>query len=232
MIGSQHLGINPANANAVSSQHIYSGAVVSSHFSAGAIQPNAIGFALPIPLGAPAVSNTNGVYTRASVLSASSVNSTVAPGTQPDLARNVIVKFTPASASSSLWSGGTIAVVGSDILGAAVSETFAVTALNTADTNGVSGSKCFASIGTISFSNVSLHTASSSASSDFSFHIGFGGRVGLPFSVQSTNNILSVFKGTSKAAHTGHTGNVPNAGVEIGTWAAASACHAVVYLSR
>lgn len=221
-------------SSGVSVNNIADGVVGSRALSAGGVVPANIGFAFPVYIGFPAVSNTNGVYTRASVLSASSVNSSVGPGTNLDYPRNVIVKFTPASASSGLWSGGSIVLSGVNIVGATVSESFAVTALNTCDTAGISGTVAWAAgpqPATISFSNVSLHTASSSASSDFSFHVGFGAKVGLPYSVAHTAHVLTVIQSSATTAHTVHTGAAGTAGIEA-AWAATRAHHAYVNLSK
>lgn len=167
-------------------------------------------------LGQHKVSASNAVYTKDSLYSASSVNSTAAPGTAVDFPRNVVVRLTPSTGSSGLYSGGSIVIVGSDIAGAAASEAFAVTALNTIS-QGIAGSVCFASIGTISHSNVTVHTASSSASNALSLHIGVGNIVALPNSASGTGAVAYAWIGTAAqpGSFTVQTGAVPVAGVSF-----------------
>lgn len=154
-------------------------------------------------------SASNNVYTRVSVLSAATVNSTVAPGTQPDYARNLVVRLTPNTGSSDYWSGGTINVIGSDFLGRSLSESWAITALRTL-TAGSAGSYAFASVGTVSFRSVSAATASSSDSAAFSLHIGAGQVLGLPASVRSSNAVQWGYIGTAKQSTISATASTSN----------------------
>jgi hypothetical protein len=154
-------------------------------------------------------SASNNVYTRSDVLSAATVNSTVAPGTQPDYARNLVVKLTPNTGSSAYWSGGTIVALGSDFLGRSLSESWAITALRTL-TAGSAGSYAFASVGTISFKSVSAATASSSDSGAFSMHVGAGQVLGFPASVRSSNAVQWAYIGTAKQSTVSATASTSN----------------------
>lgn len=133
-------------------------------------------------------SATNAVYTVGSAFSAATLNSTVAPGTGVDFPRNLVYQLSVigGTASSAIISGGSIIARGSDIRGSAISETIAGTALAAASV-AVQGSACFGSLGTISFSNWSLHTGSSTNSSCVSFSVGLGNLIGLPQSFRGQN---------------------------------------------
>ena len=211
-IESQHLG----TAGVVSSQHIYNSAVLSQHLGAGAVLPQHAAYLEAVFLGPIKASASNVVFTKDSCWSASSINSSAAPGTAVDFPRNLVYRLTPNTASSSLYSGGSIVAVGSDIAGNAITETVAVTALNTVSA-GIVGTKCFGSVGTVSFSNVTIHTASSSASTAFSINIGVGNIVGLANSVQSTNAVPYAWIGTGiqNGSYTVQTGAVPTAGISF-----------------
>lgn len=144
----------------------------------------------------PAVSASAGVYTTANYLTASQVNATVAPGTQMNEARNVVVLLSPNTGSASLYSAGSIVVYGKDYWGSTRSEAFAVTALN-AVSAALAGSVNFASLDSISFASVRLHSGSSSAGSAVSAYVGYGQKVGLPSDIVSTNAVHAVHIGSA-----------------------------------
>ena len=118
----------------------------------------------------------------------STFNSTLSVAGNIDFPRNLVyqLSLTNGTASSNMISGGTVQVSGFDIQGSAIFETIALTALASASVP-VAGAAIFGSIlsNGISLSNVSLATASSSASNSVSFSIGVGNIVGLPFSIGS-----------------------------------------------
>jgi hypothetical protein len=177
-------------------------------------------------MGFPKSSATNNVMTTQTF--SSTFNSTVAVGTQPDVARNLVyqMSLTNGSASSAMISGGTLFISGFDMQGSGITETVALTAL--ASMSGASaGAACFASITSISFSNVSLATASSSASASVSLSIGVGNIIGLPLSIPTFATatlpngapalIPYAWLGTAlqNGSYTVQTGNVGTAGISF-----------------
>lgn len=147
----------------------------------------------------PAVSASSGVYSTANHLTATNNlnNGTVAPGTQPNVARNIVVLLSPNTGSASLYSGGSIVVVGKDYFGSTRSEAFPVTALNAVSAPRL-GSVNFASLDAISFRSVGLHTGSSSAASAVSVYVGYGQKIGLPINLILTNGVHAVHVGSAQ----------------------------------
>jgi hypothetical protein len=150
--------------------------------------------------GFPKASASNAVYTTANYFT-STVNNmgySVAPGTQPDYARNVAVKLVPNSASAGLYSAGTLKIYGKDVFGSTRSESFAITGAVGSASAPTYGTVNFANIDSISVAGLKFHTASSSARSDVSIFVGVGQKIGLPVPIHSTNAVYQVIQGTSR----------------------------------
>lgn len=167
-------------------------AIVDRHIDPAGLGPAAHNFAHQY-IASHKVSTINAVVTRASVFSASSINSTQAPGTAVDYARNLAYQLSVigGTASSAIISGGSVVVLGSDILGNSLAETVAMTALAAASVP-VAGTALFGSVGTVSYRSVSLLGASSSNSSCVSFSIGVGNIVALPQAIRSAGPLFSL----------------------------------------
>lgn len=148
-------------------------------------------------VGFPKASASNAVYTTANHFTATnnSIGVSMAPGTQPDYARNVVAKFVPNTASAGLYSAGTLVFHGRDVMGSSRSESFAITAMGSVSAPNA-GSINFAKIDSISVTGLRFHTASSSARSDVSLIVGVGQKLGMPISFASTNAIFAVVQGT------------------------------------
>jgi hypothetical protein len=147
-------------------------------------------------VGSPKASGTASVFTTAAQFT-STVNSmgySFAPGTNVDVPRNAVVLLSPNTGSAGLYSAGTVELHGRDIYGNARSESFGVTALNSASDPGV-GSVNFAILDTISVRGLVFHTASSSARSAVTFRVGLGQKIGLPVPLVSTNGVYRVVQG-------------------------------------
>lgn len=142
-----------------------------------------------------AASASNAGFTTSNYFTSSAKSGTFAIGTNPDLPRNALVKLTPNTASSSLYSAGSIILHGLDVFGSSRSESFAVTALNTVSA-GLAGQVCFKQIDTLS-ATVVLHTASSANGSNVSLHIGYGNVINIPVEFKSTNAVFGVYLGTA-----------------------------------
>ncbi len=157
-------------------------------------------------VGFPKASASNAVYTTANHFTATNNanNVSVAAGTQPDYARNVVVKFVPNTASAGLYSAGTLVIHGRDIYDSSRSESFAITAMGTASAPD-KGSVNFAKIDSISVSGLRFHTASSSAASAVSFLVGVGQKIGLPIPLASTNAVFALVQGTVQQLQYGGT---------------------------
>lgn len=147
----------------------------------------------------PKASASNAVWTTANHFTATNNNNnvSVAPATQPDYARNVVLLISPNTASSSLYSAGTVQFYGRDVFGSTRSESFALTAMNT-NSSPTTGSINFASLDSISFVSLKYHTASSSAASAVSFYAGVGQKLGLPVALQSSDAVYKVVLGTAE----------------------------------
>jgi hypothetical protein len=238
-ISTQHLAGGAVDsaalgALAVSSQHLALSAVTSGAISDGAVQPYHLNVVVAQHLGQPAASATDAVYSQDSAWSASSINSSVAVGTQLDFPRNLQYLLTPNTGSAGLYSGGTIVVVGSDVLGNSISESVAVTDLNSGS-DPIVGTVVFAKASTVSFSNVTIHTDSSSASNDMSVHVGDGNILGLGNSVLGTDAVPFAWIGTARqdGSFTVQTGGVGTAGIAFeNALNAASAVVCSVILSK
>jgi len=178
-------------------------------------------------VGFPKASASNAVYTTANHFTATNNtnNVSIAAGTQPDYARNVVAKFVPNTASAGLYSAGTLVIYGKDLYGSTRSESFAITAMGTASAPNT-GSVNFLNVDTISVAGLQFHTASSSARSAVSFYVGVGQKVGLPISLMSTNAVFQVVQGTSNMStysgatstnnqYTAFTGDYYNGGLAI-----------------
>lgn len=142
-------------------------------------------------------SASNAVFTTQNIFTSATKNISFAPGTQPDYARNVVAVVVPNTASSSLYSVGSVIIYGRDLYGSTRSESFALTALNTVS-SGLRGSVNFASLDSVSYTNVQLHTNSSSAGSAVSAYVGVGQKLGLPISLISTDAVFNVVLGTAE----------------------------------
>lgn len=142
-------------------------------------------------VGYPKVSNTNNVWTTAAQFTSAAnlMGYSFAPGTNVDYARNLVVGLKPNTASSGLYSAGTVYLYGKDIFGSTRSESFGVTALNTVS-DPVTGSVNFASLDSISFAGLVFHTASSSARSDVTAYVGVGNKIGLPVDLLSSDGVF------------------------------------------
>lgn len=147
-------------------------------------------------VGWPKASASNAVFTTSNHFTSSANNSSFAPGTQPDVARNVVVRLTPSTGSAALYNSGTVILYGKDCFGSTRAESFAATALNTISA-GINGSVNFQQLQTISVSNLQLHTNSSSAGSNVSLHVGVGQVIGIPVQFLSTDAIQAVRFGTA-----------------------------------
>lgn len=141
-----------------------------------------------------AASASASVFTTSNYFTLSAKAGSFAAGTQPDYPRNVVVRLTPSTGSSSLHSAGGVTIYGRDAFMSTRSESWAATALNTISA-GIAGSVCFRQVDTISASLV-LHTASSSAGANVSLHVGRGQVLNLPFEIKSQNAAYAVHLGT------------------------------------
>lgn len=170
------------------------------------LRPEVINWNAPLVLGSYKAAATNVVFTKQTF--ASTINATSAPGTAVDFPRNLQyqMSLTNGTASSAMISGGTFVALGLLDNGSTVSESVAATRLASAST-AIQGTVCFASVATISFSNVSLATASSSASNSVSFSVGVGNKVGIPWAVKQSNAFPFAWIGTSYQPTTSHTGS-------------------------
>lgn len=148
-------------------------------------------------LGPVAVSAANVVYTKQTF--ASTINATVATGTMPGIARNLVYNLvlTNSTGSSAMISGGTVLVFGKDVRDRPVSESVNLASNALASLQSSVGSVLFQRVETISFSNFSLATASSSASNSVSFSIGVHQIVALPVSIKQTDAVPHVWIGTT-----------------------------------
>lgn len=148
-------------------------------------------------LGSIKASAANAVYTKQTF--ASTINATVATGTMPDVARNLIYNLvlTNSTASSAMISGGTVLVFGKDIRDRPVSESINLASNGLASVQSSTGSVLFQRVETISFSNFSLATASSSASNSVSFSIGVHQIIALPISIKRTDAVPHAWIGTT-----------------------------------
>jgi hypothetical protein len=201
-------------------------AIIDRNISAQGLSRRSLNVLDNLGLGFPKSSNTSAVMTTQTF--SSTFNSTVAIGTQPDFARNLVyqISLTNGSASSAMISGGSIVVSGYDLQGSGIAETIALTALASLTGNSA-GAVAFASLTSISFSNVSLHTSASSASNSVSFSIGVGNIIGLPLSVPTYATatlpngapalIPYAYLGTAlqNGSYTVQTGNVGTAGISF-----------------
>jgi hypothetical protein len=140
-------------------------------------------------VGYPKASASGAVVTKTQQTAGSSV----APGTQPDYARNLNVVITPTASSAGVTGGG-VSVYGKDIFGQTRSETFNSLAASAAA--GQNGSVNFASIDSISMS-LSFLSATSSAASAFAVVVGVGQKLGLPVELISTDAVYDVHLGTA-----------------------------------
>lgn len=151
-------------------------------------------------VGFPAASASNNVYTTANYFTSTATAGAAysfAPGTQIDYARNVNIRFSPNTASTALYSAGTVSLIGLDYYGKAVSETIAVSSIVSASSP-YTGSVNFQRLQTISAS-IQFHSGSSSARSDVSLYIGQGQKLGLPVYLQSTAGaVQAVYLGTAQ----------------------------------
>ena len=129
------------------------------------------------------VSATNAVFTSQTL--SSTMNVTTVVGTNVDFPRNLVyqLSLTNGSASSAMISGGTFYAAGTVIGGRTASETVALSALASMSVAS-QGAVIFQQVGTLSFSNFSLATASSSASNSVSFSVGIGNKVGSPWAIK------------------------------------------------
>ena len=176
-------------------------AIIARH-----IETNAPFYGLPSnALNAPAqyvnfakASASNAVHTTANFVTGTSnlYNTSFAPGTNVDVARNALAYLAPNTGSAGLYSAGTLVAFGKDIYGYTRSESFAVTALNSVSdpTKGVVN---FASLDSLSVSGLIFHTASSSARSAVSMLWGVGQKLGLPVSLISSDGVFDVHFGTT-----------------------------------
>lgn len=192
-------------------------AIVDRHIDPGGLSPAVLNVLDKWVVSAKA-SAAAGVKTYASAFSAATLNSTVAPGTQIDYARNLLYQISVVGGtdSTAIISGGTCVVIGTDIRGSSISESVALTQM-VSGTVPVEGSAMFASVATISWSNVSLHTGSSSNSSCVSASVGVGNIIGLPQSVKYTNAVPMAWIGTARqdGSFTVKTGDFISAGVSF-----------------
>jgi hypothetical protein len=156
-------------------------------------------------------SGGSALYSTANYLTATNntINASVAPGTAVDYPRNALVLLSPNTASSSLYSAGTVVLYGKDIKGVTQSESFAATALNTVSSP-TEGSVVFAQVDTISFSGFQFHTGSSSARSAVSVSVGVGARIGLPVSLKSSDAVVYAYIGTARQLTSAGTDSTNN----------------------
>lgn len=211
--------------------------------SSGGLHPSVLNAMWVSPLGFHKASAIAAVLTKQTFVS--TVNATSAVGTDVDFPRNLAYQFvlTNGTASSAMISGGTIYALGTDIRGSATSESILAAQLASSSIP-QQGSIMWGSVGTISFSNVSLHTSASSASNSVSFSVGVGNVVGMPQAIRSSNAVVNLFWGTSKmltqsgASSTNNqytmvTGAFGVAGISISTTlATASLVNAYYFASR
>jgi hypothetical protein len=189
--------------------------IVARHIDPEGLKVANLDVCIPIFIGPIKASATNAVFTTQTF--ASTVNTTFAPGTQVDFARNLLylISVTGGTASNP-FTAGTIIVQGSDMRGSAISETVNASALGLAGSSaGVVKFARFATNG-ISISNMVMHTASSSNSNSVTFAVGLGNVVGLPNPVGSVNPIKYAYEGTSAFTNfTAVSGPVGTAGVSV-----------------
>lgn len=197
-------------------------AIIDRHIDPVGLSPSVLNVLQATPIGPVKVQTGDAVYTKQTF--ASTINATVAVGTQPDFARNLVyqMSLTNGSASSDMISGGTFIVSGYDLRGSALTESVAATALASLSVAST-GRAIFASLASdgISMSGFSLHTSASSASNSVSFSIGVGNIVGLANPIRSTNAVPYLYKGTSVVTnYTVITGPVGSCGISLGAAAA------------
>jgi hypothetical protein len=213
-------------------------AIVDRHIetnAAGGLAP----YVLNVPaqwVGFPKASASNAVVTKTQQTAGSSV----AAGTQPDYARNLVVCITP-SASSAGVTGGGVSIYGKDVFGSTRSETFNSLAASSAA--GQTGSVNFASIDTISM-QLQFLTATSSAASAFAVVVGVGQKLGLPISIRETDAIYGIHQGTARRSWwsdsanssanewTAVKGDYWNGGVIMSAVYASGSLHQIHYLNR
>lgn len=191
-------------------------AVVPRHIDTQGLKAENLDVCVPFFIGPIKASATGAVFTTQTF--ASNVNTTFAPGTNVDFARNALylISVTGGTASNP-FTAGTLRLIGSDIRGSAISETVNISALGAAGSS--VGEVKFASIAStgISISGMVMHTASSSNSNSVTFAVGLGNIVGLPNPVGSVNPIKYAYEGTSAFTnHTFKSGPVGTAGVSVG----------------
>lgn len=161
------------------------------------IPPNVLN--LPVSwVGFPKASAHSAVVTKTQQTAGSSV----APGTDVDYPRNLVVIITPTASSAGVTGGG-VTVYGRDIYGSTRSETF--NSLAASSSVGQTGSLNFAKVDTISM-QLSFLAATSSAASDFAVNVGVGQKLGLPVHLRSSDAIFAVHLGTlQKSSYSGAT---------------------------
>jgi hypothetical protein len=209
----------------------------------GGLHPSVLNVMNAAALGFYKASAIAGVFTKQTL--SSTMNASSAVGTDVDFPRNAAYQFvlTNGTASSAMISGGTFLLLGTDIRGSATTETINMAQLASSSLP-QQGTVIWGSVGTVSFSNFSLHTSASTASNSVSFSVGVGNVVGMPQAVRSTNAVVNLFWGTSKmltqsgASSTNNqytvvTGPFGAAGISISTTlTTASLLNAYYFLSR
>lgn len=140
--------------------------------------------------GYPAAAASNNVASKTQRTQGSSM----APGTQIDYPRNVVVYITPSVSSAGVTGGG-VTVFGRDAYGSYRSETF--NSLAATSSVGQSGSVNFAKVDTVSML-LSIHSDTSSAASAYAVYVGGGNKLGLPVALYSTNAVLQIHQGTTE----------------------------------
>jgi hypothetical protein len=152
-------------------------------------------------VGFPAASASNNVYTTANHFTntlTAGTNYTMAPGTNIDYARNVVALFSPNTASTALYSAGTLILYGKDYYNNEVSESKAVSDIVSANTVW-RGSVNFQRLDTIMVSSLQFGSSASSARSAVSLYVGQGQKLGLPVSIQaSAGAVQAVNFGTAQ----------------------------------
>jgi hypothetical protein len=205
------------------------GGIRTENIKPPGLDPAALYVLLPYQLGQPQVASSNNAATfqGSNLLTATSIGSTTsASGTQPDLPRNIRYQVTISGDATGMISAGTISVAGLNVANGAITETIALSAI--ASATSVEGTKVFASLNAsaITVSGYLLATASSTRSNSISVYLGWGARIGLPNSVQSsgTKCIPAVYFESTNAvsrdtAYTVHTGDRGQAAIECSAYA-------------
>lgn len=182
------------------------------------ISPRKLNVLAPVFVGYPKASGTALVFTTAGVGTPSTA--TYAPGTNVDYARNLLYQMSVSGGSAvSASFGGSLYAIGSDIKSKTIAESVALSNIVSAGTDGIVGTKCFASIAStgLSLSAYSLASGYSSRSASISFYVGIGNIIGMPQSVRSSNFAARVQLGTDNqvGSFTVKTGDIPTAGISL-----------------